>query len=193
MAKKVILLGLATLLAMVPIGCGSDDNNNDDDDDAVLNVYAESTDASADFGPKSSATDAAGLQALNITFDDLELRKTDGEFVSLIDDASEIDTVDLVAALGDPTFLASFNVPPGDYNGIQGEIDIVTITDAEGETCPVSEDFDFGPVISPQTITVDDSGSIGVDVTFPVLDGDCVDGVGSISFGQVEVGPHGIF
>jgi hypothetical protein len=193
MAKKVILLGLAVLLAMAPIGCGSDNDNNNDDDEAVLNVYAESSDASSDFASKSAATDVAGLQALTITFSTLDLRRTDGEFVSVVDQDSEINTVDLVAAFADPQQLASFNIPQGDYNGIRGFIDVVEITDAESETCPVSDDIEFGPVISPQTITVDDTGSIGIDVTFPVLSGDCVGGVGTVSFGEITVGPHGIF
>ncbi len=193
MAKKVILLGLAVLLAMAPIGCGSDDDNNDDDE-AVVDVYAGSSDASTDFGPKEAgATDVAGLQALNITFDELVLRQTDGTNVTVIDADSTDRVVDLVAALDSPTYLASFNVPPGDYNGIQGSIDIIDMTDAEGETCPVSEDITFGPIISPQTITVDDSGSIGVDVIFPVISGDCENGVGTVNIGEAEVGPHGVF
>ena len=125
MAKKVILLGLAVLLAMAPIGCGSDNNNNNDDDDAVLNVFAQSSDASSDFASKSAATDVAGLQALTITFSELELRRTDGEYVVVVDQDSELNTVDLVAALGDPQQLASFNIPQGDYNGIRGFIDVV--------------------------------------------------------------------
>ena len=195
MAKKVVLLGMALMLVLAPIGCGSDSEDNKKDD-GVVTVYAESSDASASdsFGPKSAAaTDVAGLTALNITFASLDLRRTDGSSVTVIDDSSDVNTVDLVAALNDPTLLASFNVPPGDYNGIQsGVIDVVEITDADGETCPVAEDFTFGPIVSPTTVTVDDGGNVAIDVEFPVLTGDCENGVGTVGFGEVEVRPHGV-
>ena len=187
MTKKVLFLGLAALLVLAPAGCGSDNDNNDPDDDGVVTLYAESSDASSTLGPQSAAADElAGLQALVVRFAELDLRRTDGTIVNVIDDDDDADSIDLVVALASPTPLGALNVPPGDYNGAEGEIDVVQITDASGATCLVEDDFDFGPLLFPQTITVDDSGAISIVIEFPVIGGVCEGPEGDVEFGDCE-------
>ena len=194
--KKTALIVLTILATLLLAACGSDSNNSSDDPEGVLSVYTEAQESTPGFSADAPApSELAGLRELHVTFTYLKLRKTGGSTVTVIDDASGTGTIDLVAAWSNPALVGSLNIPQGDYDGIaEGTISLVEITDDEGETCTVMQDdeFDFGPVIMKGSITVDDTGSVGIDVGFPVVSGECdpESGVGTVSFSSVYMWPH---
>lgn len=196
MPSRTTLLLLTILSAFCLAACSSSDSNNDSDEPSgVLSVYGEGSEGTPGMAADYAPPELCGVRECHVTFTLLKLRKTDGSTVTLINDESGSGTIDLVAAAWNPTLVATLSIPEGDYDGITvGRISVIEITDDQGETCTVMDDdtYDFGPVLMKGSITVDDSGNVGVDVDVPIISGECdpVSGVGTISFAAVGMRPH---
>lgn len=185
MKKNTWIFGLLLVAAIFAVGCSSDDPA--DPQSGIVSLYASSDGASV---PPPPVDVPAGLTSVNVAFSSLSLYNTAGSAVALAVSADA--PVDLLASFSDANSLVgTFQIPAGDYNGVSGQIDVVSITDAAtGFTCDVGGSYPIPRItLSQPFLTVNDDGTAAFLVELPVQGGSCPSegGAGSITFGTPSV------
>lgn len=173
------VLGLAGLLALGLASCSSDDDGSPSLATGQLSVYY---------------SDAAGtLSELNIKFRQFAIYDTAGQKVTL----SMADTdpaVNLIAAKDNPQLLKTFNIPTGDYNGVEGTFEITTFkVTGDSFSCVVGNPLVTIPkiIVNGAAMRMTEAGmSILVDI--PVISGNCpgAGDVGTVTLGNITVAPR---
>lgn len=118
------LLGLS-LLMVFAVGCSNDDGPTTKT--GKLSAYLQS-------GPMSSkAASENNVTAIHVTFEKLSVFDVSGKEATLI---SSDKIVDLVSFLNQPTLLAEYNIPVGNYNKVKAQMNSMgTFTITGGNTC----------------------------------------------------------
>lgn len=177
-AKRLIVLCAVGLLAGVLPAC--------EDDDTTPTVGTSELGVFYQDAP-------ANMTALRVGFTDLTIFNTAGGQVTLRQDATTSAAVDLVAAADNPTLLQKFNIPAGDYNGIEGQIDVIDFTVATGLTCLPPADLEVLDIpriqIQNAFIRALDDGSVDILIDVPIVNGTCAENGarGTLAFGTITL------
>lgn len=172
----------AAVLAASLVGCSDSSTDSPDLQQGSLGVYYSDAPAT--------------VTQLRVKFTGFSLYNTNGDKVTLaVPDGSPVD---LIAAKDDPQFLATFNVPVGDYNGLEGTFQVVDFKEAGHPDFVCLPPADLQNVTIPKItlenafLRVTDTATYNIVVDVPVLNGECaVNGTaGTLSFGNVTVAPH---
>ena len=172
-------LSTAGLLVLGTAGCGSNDGSAPSLSTGQLSLYY---------------SDAAGpLSELNVKFKQFAIYDTAGQKVTLAL-ADGDPAVNLIAAKDDPQLLKTFNIPTGDYNGVEGTFEITTFKVAgDPYSCVVSDPSRTIPkvIVNGAAMRMTEAGmSILIDI--PVVSGNCpgAGDVGTVTLGNMTVAPH---
>ncbi len=175
------LAGAAVLAASL-VACSDSSTDSPDISRGSLGIYYSDAPAT--------------VTQLRVRFTEFSLYNTNNEKVTLtVPDGAPVD---LIAAKDNPQFLATFNLPVGDYNGLEGKFEVVDFKEAG------HPDFVCLPPTDLQTVTipritlqnaflrVTDTATYNIVVDVPVLNGECTvnGGTGTLAFGNVTVLPH---
>ncbi|NJN63994.1 MAG: hypothetical protein HC882_03355 [Acidobacteria bacterium] len=183
MPKTYLLLLLTSALVLGGVSCNS--NDGEDTASGVVSLYASNS------GPAAPPAPAAGsLTSVVVTFSSLSLYNTLGQAVALATDTN-VD-IDLLASFSDANSLVgTFQVPAGDYNGVAGRIQLISVTDGDtGFTCSAGGSISIPRItLSQPFLTVRDDGTAAFLVELPVTGGSCniQGGQGTITLGTPSV------
>jgi hypothetical protein len=180
-SRWAALAGAAVLAASLA-ACSDSSTDSPDMSRGALGVYYSDAPAT--------------VTQLRIRFTEFALYDTNGDKVTLT--VTSGAPVDLIAAKDDPQYLATWNLPVGDYNGLEGKFEVVDFKEAG------HPDFVCLPPSNLQNVTipkitlpnafvrVTDTTTYNIVVDVPVVSGECLgNGLpGTLAFGNVTVAPH---
>ncbi|MDQ7007581.1 MAG: DUF4382 domain-containing protein [Acidobacteriota bacterium] len=192
MSRKVILLvALVALLGMFTLGCNTDD---------PLPVQKTGTvsvtlDTSSSPAPATEPTVMGAVAAateVNVTFSALTLYNSGGSpSVDLFTQPVTLNLLDYTVA----QLLGDYPVPPGTYNCIDADIDMIQVVEG-ANTCTLSNPgFDLpGVCLGTGFLTVQEDGTYSLVYQVPVVNASCPSdgGIPSFTFGDPNVSlPNG--